>query len=346
VASRGKVRLPNLDELEPVRRDSVCLDCHLEGQVAVVRQGKKAEDFAAGDNLFDYELFFVSKTEEGSARRATSQWEALLESECKRKSGDRMTCTTCHDPHGSPSADERVAFYRQKCLSCHNQAGFAAKHHPENEDCTACHMARASASDIAHEQVTDHFIRKNPSLARAGAKATGELETVGSPAADDRDLGLAYAQMAVRGDKEAGLRALTLLHRAEEKATGAEGDAELHAQLGFLEQISGHGDEASAEYRRALVADAFHSLAAGNLALIEAGQHHEAEAVRLWGRVFEHDPVQLGAGLNLAVIECQLGNRSAALSALERLLTFAPDNDKARILRAEIRSGRRACVAR
>jgi predicted CXXCH cytochrome family protein len=346
VASQGKVRLQDLDKLEPVRRDSVCLNCHLEGKVAVVREGRKVEDFAAGDDLFDYELFFVNKKEEGSGGRATSQWEALLESECKRKSGDRLTCTTCHDPHGSPQLEERVAFYRQKCLNCHNQAGFAANHHPENEDCASCHMARAGASDIAHEQVTDHFIRKRLPPPRTGSKATGELVAVGGVAASDRDFGLAYAQMAARGEKEAAGRALELLRHAEQESKGAGGDAELHAQLGFLEQISGHGNEAAAEYRRALAADGFNSLAAGNLALMEAQQHHEGEAVQMWSKVFEHDPVQLGAGLNLAVVACETGNRSAALSALERLLAFAPDNEKARILRTEIRTGKRACGAR
>ncbi len=191
----------DIDRLEPVRRDSVCLNCHLEGQVAVVREGKKVEEFAPGDNLVDYQLFFVRGRGAGSGRRATSQWEALLASECKRKSGDRMTCTTCHDPHGSPAPEERVAFYRQRCLNCHNQAGFAANHHPENEDCTACHMARASASDIAHEQITDHFIRKHPKPGKTTAASSDELQPIGSTLVDGRDLGLAYAQLAAGGDK-------------------------------------------------------------------------------------------------------------------------------------------------
>ena len=38
-----------------------------------------------------------------------------------------MSCTSCHDPHYEPPAEERVSYYREKCLTCHG-AHFAAKH--------------------------------------------------------------------------------------------------------------------------------------------------------------------------------------------------------------------------
>ena len=342
IASSGKVSLANIDAMEPVRRDSVCLNCHLEGQAAVVRQGRQLVEFSPGDNLFDYALFFVYQSENGSGGRATSQWEALLKSECKRKSGDRLTCTTCHDPHGSPSPQERVVFYRRRCLQCHSRAGFAEKHHPQNPDCTECHMGRPPSNDIAHEQVTDHWIKRRVTEERLPLATSGELEAVGGFAAGDRDLGLAYAQMAARGNQMAGVRAMGLLRGAEKQAD-AEGDHELHSQLGFLEQMAGKTQEAADEYRLALAANADNSLAAGNLALIEAGQHHYAEAAQLWNSVFSHDPVQLGAGLNLAVVECETGQRGAALATLDRLLLFAPDNERARAMSVEIRSGKRSC---
>jgi predicted CXXCH cytochrome family protein len=343
VSSGGKVSLLKIDALEGMRRDSVCLNCHLEGQVTVVREGRQLQNFTPGDNLFDYALFFVRRGESGSGGRATSQWEALLKSECLRQSGGRLTCTTCHDPHGSPSPAERVAFYRKRCLQCHNQGAFEATHHPENPDCTACHMARPPSNDIAHEQVTDHWIRKRVTEERLPVAKRGDLEAVGGFAAEDRDLGLAYSQMAARGDRESGTRALELLRSAEKQEVGARQDHELHAQLGFLEQLNGETQAAAEEYRRALEADPYDSLAGGNLALIEAGEHHYAEAIRLWGSVFSHDPVQLGAGLNLAVMECGAGERSAALSSLDRVLVFSPDNDRARTMAAEIRSGKQSC---
>jgi predicted CXXCH cytochrome family protein len=343
VASGGKTHMMDIDRLAAARRDSVCLSCHLEGQAAVIREGRRIEAFRPGDDLAEYALFFVYRSETGSGGRATSQWEALLKSECKRQSGDRLTCTTCHDPHGSPSAAERVEFYRQKCLQCHGGAGFEKTHHGEERDCTACHMARPPANDIAHEQVTDHWIKKQVSAVRQPLVTTGALETVGGGTASDRDLGLAYAQMAARGDRTAGERAMELLRKAEKEGGG---DHEVHAQLGFLEQVSGDKDGAAAEYRLALRGDEFDALAGGNLALIEAQEHHYAAAVALWKTVFAHHPTELGAGMNLAVVECGLGDGRSALETLDRLLKFAPDHTGARGMEAAIRTGARKCEVR
>ena len=346
VASGGKAALLKIDALPPLRRDSVCLTCHLEGQAGVDRLGARIEKFKPGDDLFDYTLFFVYGNENGSGGRATSQWEALLKSACKQRSGDKLTCTTCHDPHGSPAPEDRVAFYREKCLGCHSSAGFAEKHHVENPDCTACHMARPPSNDIAHEQVTDHWIRKRVSQERLPLAASGELVPVGGMKASDRDLGLAYAQMAARGDHAAGVRALDLLRKAETERSGAGDDHDLHAQLGFLEQIDGQTEKAEGEYKAALAADPFDSLAAGDLALIEAQRKNITAAARLWRGVLAQDPTQLRAGMNLAVIECELGDRDAALSTLDRVLEFSPDDGAARSFAEQVRSGRRTCASK
>ena len=91
--------------------------------------------------------------------------------------------------------------------------------------------------------------------------------------------------------------------------------------------MSGNSAAAIQEYQIALEADPNSSLAAGDLlALLEAGQHQLTDASRLWKTVFDHDPAQLGAGMNLAVVECAMGERAAALATLDRLPEFAPDS--------------------
>jgi predicted CXXCH cytochrome family protein len=357
-----------LDELPPVRRDSICLSCHLEGEEAVAHQGKRLVDFRPGENIFDYASYFVRQGSSGE--RATSQWEALLQSGCKRGAGDKLACTTCHDPHSSPEPGERVAFYRAKCLQCHDadsggqigagtagfraaaQKGFAATHHPENLDCTSCHMPRAKAEDIAHEQVTDHRIprvprqpaTKEPAVSESDAGVLVAIGTAAGVAGESsgRDLGVAYALEALRGDQAAGEQALELLRQAE-ALPGSDADWELHERLGFLDQLAGDKDVAAREYALALAANPYDSVAAGNLALLKAGERQYRVAIDLLGRAFQEDPVQLKAGMNLAIMQCGLGKKEAALGTLGRILAFSPDYGQARDFAREIRSGRHAC---
>ncbi|MGA8043571.1 MAG: tetratricopeptide repeat protein, partial [Terracidiphilus sp.] len=221
--------------------------------------------------------------------------------------------------------------------------GFAVKHHRENPDCVECHMARPPSNDIAHEQVTDHWIRREVSEARLAVATTGPLVAVGGARTDDRDLGLADAQMAARGDEAAGHKAMELLARAEKASGGAASDAELHEQLGFLKQMHGDASGAAAEYKQALAADRYDATAAGDLAVLDVRTHEIGEAVRLWGQVLAEDPAQRAAGMDLAMVECAEGNREGALKTLERLLEFAPDDGKVRALASEMRERSGGC---
>jgi predicted CXXCH cytochrome family protein len=344
-AAKGHAPILNPSKLDPIRRDSVCLNCHLEGKVVVVRQGKSLTAMKPGDDLFDYALYFVRAQESGAGGRATSQWEALEQSACKRASGDKLTCTTCHDPHSSPSPAERVQFYRKSCLGCHSQPVYATQHHPEQPDCSSCHMPRSSTNDIAHEQVTDHRIQL-PSAAKTQAPPSETLVALHETSVSDRDLGLAYAQVAAHGNEQAARQAYRLLQSAEQKDSNAATDHELHTELGFLDQLMGQTEAAQREYQTALKADAFDSVAQGDLALIEARNHHYSSAIQLWQAAFDHDPVQLAAGENLAEVQCGLGQRDAALATLDRVLLFSPDDQRARALQNAIRSGTMPCTAK
>jgi tetratricopeptide (TPR) repeat protein len=368
LASGGHTAMMKINGLPAIQRDSICLSCHLEGQQAVVHAGRRLVDFRPGQSIFDYASFFVHQASESGDARATSQWEALLRSGCKRGAGDALTCTSCHDPHGSTvgmSAVDQVAFYRAKCLQCHDadsashsgvaissaaRKGFAASHHPENPDCAGCHMPRARADDIAHEQVTDHSIpRIRVSVSAKSSAPSGPLVPVGAEPgvagpSTDRDLGLAYAFAASRGDRQSGELAITLLTKAE-NAPGAAADAPIHEQLGFLRQLAGDKDAAAQEYGQALAADPHDSVAAGDLALLKAGDRQYDAAVALWERAFAEDPVQWKAGMNLAIVQCGLGQKEDALGTLQRILAFSPDDRQARDLILGIRSGSHSCAA-
>jgi len=326
LAKHGRGAIVNPDTLDAARRDSACTQCHLEGETVVYRAGRSLAQFRAGEDLKETAVFFVGG---GGGERATSQYEALLRSACKRGSGDRLTCTSCHDPHASPSAAERVQYFRARCLACHAAAKMATEHHPEQPDCASCHMPTRETTDISHEQVTDHDVEARPGRGRtARGGIAGELVTVGGVPASEAEYGMAYAQLAARGGaayREQALRRLT--HAAEAGPL----EPAMEAQLGYLLQVSGQSEAARTAYVAALREDPYQPTALGNLGVLEAASGRVAEAVRLLGRLVEADPSQTPAGLNLAWIECQIGERAEARQVLERLRRINPDDPQLRM---------------
>jgi predicted CXXCH cytochrome family protein len=360
LAQEGHGPILNPASLPAVQRVSVCLQCHLEGEIAVNQPGRSLQMFKPGDDLSEDVLFFVHQGEVGAGGRATSQWEALLQSACYRKSSGRLTCTSCHDPHGDPAPAQRAAYYRAKCLTCHSAPAFATQHHPGQQDCTTCHMAREKTENVAHEQVTDHFIRKRTSSGPGTITTqTDTLTAIGAGPVSDRDLGLAYAQLALGGDANAAIQARSLLQKAEsqeksesqEKAASRERetgtpDSDLHTELGFLELSGGNPSAAAKEDQAALSADPLNSIAAADLAVLEARAHSIDEAIRLWKPVAENDPGHTAAGYNLAIGECMQGDTGSAIQALLRVIAFSPDDAKARHLLAELQASPQACASR
>jgi len=328
LAEQGRGPIVNPAKLSPARRDSTCLQCHLEGDVAIYRSGKSLAQFRAGDDLADYAVYFVKTSAESGGGRASSQYEALLHSACKVASGDKLTCTTCHDPHNSPNAEERVNYYRSKCLACHTGSQMATGHHPEQQDCAVCHMPTREPTDISHEQATDHNIQRHPSTTSSALRLKNlgeadELLRVGNVPAGDREFGLAYAELVERGDRKAGEKALSLLRKAEKDGAN---DVQVHTQLGVLEQMSGDKVKARKEYGDALVVNPYESTALGNLAVLDAASGRTADAINLLQRVVDADPSQMAAGLNLAFIECKVGDKKKALEILAGLSRFNPDD--------------------
>ena len=96
----------NPRKLPPRARDSVCEQCHLDGEVGIPNPGKQITDFHAGENLEDIYTVYVYQSSRSSAQpnalTIISQSQQLALSECARKSGDQLWCGTCHDPHALP----------------------------------------------------------------------------------------------------------------------------------------------------------------------------------------------------------------------------------------------------
>ena len=344
----------NPAKLPPTRRDAVCMQCHLQGNAAVEQPGRHLDQFHPGEDLSDFVRYFVLTGDGKEGSRAVSQFEALAQSKCKRASGDAMTCTSCHDPHSSPAAAEKAAFYRGKCLVCHGEA-FAAKHHVEQPDCAKCHMARLATADLPHTQVSDHRILRVPlmplqSVGSAFDPSHGpppEPKLTPFPAGQTdgavRDLALAWSSLAADKSSFAFTEAARLLPQA---VVQSPEDSTLLTALGYSELRSGQAEKAREHYEHAMRIDPLSVDAAANLGVIEANAGHLDRAVELWKAAFERAPSRSSLGLNLTRGLCLTGHGDQARAALARVLEFNPDLAAGRSMLQELESGAARCIVR
>ncbi len=245
----------NPARLAPARRDSVCAQCHLNGEVRVMRAGATWQTYKPGDLLRDSVVAFV-RAGAAPGMRVTSHFEKLAQSACQRASGDKLWCGTCHDPHSVPAPAQRVAFFRAKCMTCHSATACAAPRavrDARRDDCIACHMPKGSVTDAQHVVYTDHSIPRRPRTALGPPAGDPELAPFGDTLASPRDIALAYAILAVR-DRSAALqsRARELLEECEKTSPN---DSEVLLYLAEIYRKNGLDDRAAPLYERAMKLD-------------------------------------------------------------------------------------------
>ena len=184
----------NPRKLPATARDSVCEQCHLEGEVRILNPGMHWQDFHAGADLESVFSTYLVPTPASAGEKAVSHSEQLSLSRCARESGGRLWCGTCHNPHSA--AANRAQEVRAACLTCHATVFTAQKHQPASE-CVSCHMPRIRPNNVAHAAITSHRIAIPSSHPPSDAKPIGgELTAWRPPPADlaARNLGLALFQ--------------------------------------------------------------------------------------------------------------------------------------------------------
>lgn len=334
VASQGRDTIVNPARLNPEQRDSICISCHLEGDVTVTRSGRSALDYRPGDSISSYLAFYVR----GGANltdRAVSEVEQLSQSTCKRASGDRMSCMSCHDPHYAPDAAERAAFFRGKCLACHNQPGFAATHHPENQDCTGCHMPRTGARNILHVAWTDHRIRKQPGnmISDQDRLNQEKLLPIFSAAPSRRDLAMANYKALLEGETS---REPVVWKQLNELRNEIANDKDALDALGNVSAERKEYGEAEQCFRKVLEQDPDDLTAQSNLGILLAREGKLKDSQALLKSAFDRNQDVPGLAKNLARVQCMAGDAQAARATLNAALAYGPGLDDISRLLAEL----------
>jgi Flp pilus assembly protein TadD len=146
----------NPARLTKARQMEVCMQCHLETTTlalphSIVKYGRDPFSYQPNEPLSDFMLFYDYPRRD-DFEIAHSAYR-LRKSRCFLESKGAMTCTTCHDPHDVPRADNAV------CSRCH---ATLPVQHTKAPDCITCHMPKRRTQDVVHAVMTDHYIQRRP----------------------------------------------------------------------------------------------------------------------------------------------------------------------------------------
>jgi Flp pilus assembly protein TadD len=195
-------------------------------------------------------------------------------------------------------------------------------------------MPRTESADIRHTVVTDHRIVREPQAGRQPREqGTGRLVQFGNPQPDARDLGLAYGEVALRGNAFAAGEALRLLNRARNQYPD---DPELLTRLGYLHQARGEFALAEKYYEQVFTKHPESAVAAANLGVFYARRGLLNRSVEIWRRAFDMNPQLSEIGVNLGGVLCAAGDGDGARAVLQRVLKHNPDLGIAREALAKV----------
>jgi Tfp pilus assembly protein PilF len=330
--------------LEPALRDAVCQQCHLIGQKRIERLDRRSADYRPGLPF----TAFWTVLEPGTGQAGNplvGQVEQMHESRCFRAGAGRIGCISCHDPHRLPSAGEKAAYYRERCLECHADRGctLPASARPA-DDCTGCHMPRARTSDIIHAATTDHRILRHADQPdRLPPVPTGESQPLlvnfhrdlldgRDRAAAERDIGIALCRDGPRG-------AAMAAPRLEAALAARPDDVAAREALGFALGQLGRGVEALDAFRNALAREPNRETALMGAGFLASRGGRPRDALEFWRRAVAVNPWRSDYRAELASAQFQARDWKAAAGSCREALRLNPANLEVRrlLVRCELR---------
>ena len=177
-ASANNDSIVNPANLKPELREAVCQQCHLSGATRVAKLNRSSYDYRPGEPLESAFTVFTTKSqstlEEGESKSDfVGHVEQMHASRCFEGSNGQLGCISCHDPHQLPAPEEKIAYYRARCLECHESNGCTESmslREASADNCMHCHMP-SRPTEIQHAAVTDHSIPRRSKI-QLDAKST------------------------------------------------------------------------------------------------------------------------------------------------------------------------------
>jgi hypothetical protein len=344
----------NPARLSPALANDVCMPCHQAGDARVLMPGKTMLDFRPGTPLDGTLAIFQVPLVPGTPTPSPllGHYLGMRLSQCFEKSGGRLQCLTCHDPHSEVKGKRAAAYFRSKCLTCHSEKSctlsLASRLQLQPpDDCVNCHMPKQNLTAVSHAALTDHRIAAEPGelfpewAFRLSTADLPDLIRIGvAPGQQDRlpaiTLFEAYTQLAASHPETYLTRYKALLGVVEKQ----------NPDNPFV--LSALAQRALAEHKPDAQQEAIRYLSHA----VDLGSKYPADYLRL-GELLRENSQQsqsvsiLTRGLNLAPFDASFygmiaseyitsGNYSGASEVLDQGLEELPENDDLRALEEKV----------
>lgn len=298
----------NPARLSPALANEICMPCHQAGDARVLKPGRTIGDFRPGTPLDGTLAIFQVPLNPGAPTPSPllGHYFGMRLSECFAKSGGRLACITCHNPHQQLKGAEASAYFRTKCLTCHTEESCRLpletrlRGRPP-DDCLGCHMPKQNLTAVSHAALTDHRI-----VARPGEAYPAWAFRLAAPELPD----LIHVD-AIPG-KPDRLPAITLFE-AYTQVAPSRPDAYQARYLALLDEAAQKNPD-----------DPFVLSALAQRALSEQKPDAQEQAIRYLSRAVDLGSRYPADYLRLAQLLAQASEYSQSISILKRGLSLAP----------------------
>jgi Flp pilus assembly protein TadD len=343
IAVDGRDRtIVNPAALAPSLRDAVCEQCHLQGDRRVSRLDHRSQDFRPGSPFHEF-WTVLEATATPEAHRFVGQVEQMHESQCFRASRRRLGCISCHDPHRLPAPEEKVGYYRRRCLECHADRGCSLPatvrlERSRDDDCIVCHMPPTTATEVLHTATTNHRIPRRAEAADRPQTDTGEPRPEREPVAifhrdlmDDRDRAAAERDIGVAVCRDGREGAAYAVPRLKAALAARPDDADAWEALGFALGLRDQGEEAKAAFQTALNMQPDREFTLRGVAYLATRNGWREEAIAYWRRAIAISPMRPDYRAELAALHFLGRDWGAAVEECRETLRLNPADLETRI---------------